>query len=174
MAFHTLELIHMDFLTIESGKTGKDVKILVVTDHFTQYAQAFVTPSQTAPVVPQTLWDKFFMDYGLPEKILSDQGHNFKSKLVTELCELSKFKSCEPHHTDHNVMDNVNNPMPLISMIGTLPTVAKSNWKEQLSTLVHAYNCSHSNAMGFSPFYVMFGRHPMLPIDVQFGVGTKI
>ena len=69
-------------------------------------------------------------------------------------------------------MDNVNNPMPLISMIGTLPTVAKSNWKEQLSTLVHVYNCSHSNTMGFSPFYVMFGRHPMLPIDVQFCVRT--
>ena len=35
---HLLELVHMDFLTIESGKTGKDVNILVVTDHFTQYA----------------------------------------------------------------------------------------------------------------------------------------
>ena len=71
-ATHLLELIHMDFLNIESCKTGKDVNILMVTDHFTQYAQAFVTPSQTAWVVAQTLWDKFFMHYGLPEKILSD------------------------------------------------------------------------------------------------------
>ena len=47
-ATYPLELIHMDFLTIESGKTGKDVNILVVTDHFTQYVQVFVTPSQTA------------------------------------------------------------------------------------------------------------------------------
>ena len=34
-ATHPLELIHMDFLTNESGKTGKDMNILVVTDHFT-------------------------------------------------------------------------------------------------------------------------------------------
>ena len=34
-ATHPLELIHIDFLTIESGKTGNDVNILVVTDHFT-------------------------------------------------------------------------------------------------------------------------------------------
>ena len=34
-ATHPLELIHMDFLTVESGKTDKDVNILVVTDHFT-------------------------------------------------------------------------------------------------------------------------------------------
>ena len=57
-------------------------------------------------------------------------------------------------------------------MIGTLPTGVKLHWQEQLSTLVHAYNCSHLNAMGFSPFYLMFGRHPMLPIDEQFGVRT--
>ena len=34
-ATHLLELVHMDFLTIESGETGKDVNVLVVSDHFT-------------------------------------------------------------------------------------------------------------------------------------------
>ena len=58
-------------------------------------------------------------------------------------------------------------------MIGTLPTETKINWQEQIPTLVHAYNCSPSNATGFSPFYLMFGRHPMLSIDVQFGVRTS-
>ena len=87
-ATHPFELIHMDFLTIESGKTGKVVNILVVTDHFTQYVQAFVTPSQTAQVVGQTLWHKFLMHYGLPEKILSNQGCNFKSQLIAELCKI--------------------------------------------------------------------------------------
>ena len=57
-------------------------------------------------------------------------------------------------------------------MKGTLPTEAKINWQEQIPTLVHAYNGSHSNTTGFSPFYLMFGRHPMLPIGVQFCVRT--
>ena len=57
-------------------------------------------------------------------------------------------------------------------MIGTLPKEAKINWQEQLSTLAHVYNCSCSNVTGFSPFYLMFGRHPMLLIDVQFNVRT--
>ena len=52
---HPLQLIHTDFLTFELGKTGKDVNVLVVIDHFTCYAQAFVTPSQTVQVVAQTL-----------------------------------------------------------------------------------------------------------------------
>ena len=88
-----MELIHMDFLTTESDKADKDVNILVVTNHFTRYAQAFVTPMQTARVVAQILWDKCFVHYGLPEKILSDQGRNFKSSLMAELCEVSKIKN---------------------------------------------------------------------------------
>ena len=61
-----LELVHIDFLTIEAPKKDKDVNILVVTDHFTRYAQAFVTRSQTVPVVANTLWEKFFVHYGFP------------------------------------------------------------------------------------------------------------
>ena len=44
---HPLELMHIVFHTLESGKTGKDVNILVITDHFICYTQAFITPSQT-------------------------------------------------------------------------------------------------------------------------------
>ena len=63
-----MELIHIDYLTIEGSKTDKDINILVVTDHFTCYAQAFVTPTQTATVVAQTLWEKLLMHSGLPER----------------------------------------------------------------------------------------------------------
>ena len=45
---HLLELVHMDSLTVDLGKTSKDVNNLVFTDYFIHYAQAFVTPSQTA------------------------------------------------------------------------------------------------------------------------------
>ena len=90
-----LELVHIDYLTIEAPKNSrsqKDVNILIVTDHFTRYAQAYVTPNQKASTVAKTLWDKFFIHYGFPEKILSDQGCNFESKLLKELCILAQIK----------------------------------------------------------------------------------
>ena len=71
---------------------GKDVNVLVVTDHFTCYAKAFVTLSQMAKVVSQILWDKYFVHYGLPEKIISEQGKNFESSLIEELCALTQVK----------------------------------------------------------------------------------
>ena len=58
----------------------------------------------------------------------------------------------------------------LISKLGTLPEDFKSKWTQHISTLVYAYNCTHSNAIGFSPYYLLYGRHPLLPIDFEFGV----
>ena len=81
-ATYPMELVHMDYLTIKANKSGKDVHILEITDHFTQCAQAIVTSSQTAKCTAQNLWDKFIVHYGLPEKILTDQGHNFESDLL--------------------------------------------------------------------------------------------
>ena len=41
--------------------------------------------TQTAKVVSQTLWDEYFVHYGIPEKIICDQGRNFESSLTEEL-----------------------------------------------------------------------------------------
>ena len=38
--------------------------------------------------------------------------------------------------------------------------------------LVHAYNCTRSNVTGFSPYFPMYGRQPMLPIDTELSVQT--
>ena len=73
-----MELVHINFLTVESGKGDKEVNILVVTDHFTGYVQTYVIPSQTAKAIAQILLDRHFIHYGLPEKIVSDQSHNLK------------------------------------------------------------------------------------------------
>ena len=58
-------------------------------------------------------------------------------------------------------------------MIGTLPTHGKKNWQEWVSTLISAYNSTVSNATGFSPYFLMYGHHPWLPIDIEFG-GTHV
>ena len=51
-----MDLVHLDFLTL-GGKAddSRNFNILIVTDHFMKYAQAYVTSKQTAVVVAQTL-----------------------------------------------------------------------------------------------------------------------
>ena len=88
-------------MKIGSGRfDGKDINVLVVTHHFTHYAHTFVTTYETAKVVAQTLWDKCFIHYGLPEKIIGDQGKNFESSLIVELCATTQVKKLitGPYH----------------------------------------------------------------------------
>ena len=156
-----LELVHIDYLTIEAPKTSrsqKDVNILMVTDQFTRYAQAFITPNQKASTVAKTLWDKFFVHYRFPEKILSDQGRNFESKLLKELCILAQIKKMRttPYRPEGNGSCERFN-RTLISMLGTLPEEFKSEWVNHVNTLTYAYNCMRSNATGFSPYYLLYG-----------------
>ena len=60
----------------------------------------------------------------------------------------------------------------LINMLGTLPEMPKSTWREQVLMLVHAYNCTRNNATDFSLYYLMFGRKPHLPIDIIIGTNA--
>ena len=117
-----------------------------MTDHLTKLAHVFVTPSQTASVVAKTLWDKFFMYYGIPEKILSDQGRNFESSLIAELCKLTGVKKLRttPYRPQTNGQCEKFNST-LINMTGTLPSELKYNWQEHVNSLVsclqlHGYN----------------------------------
>ena len=57
-------------------------------------------------------------------------------------------------------------------MIGTLPDEIKIEWTQHVSMLTHAYNCMRNNVTRYSPYYLMYGHHPLLPIDIEFGVLT--
>ena len=58
----------------------------------------------------------------------------------------------------------------LLNMLGTLTPEQKKDWKNHVSAMVHAYNCTRNAATGFSPYYLLFGREPRLPVDVEFGL----
>ena len=172
-ATYPMELVHMDYLTIETNEGGKDVYILVIKDHFTWYAQGIVRCSQTAKCTAYNLWDKFIVHYGLPEKIVTNQGHNFESDLLKTLCEITQIKKIRTsgYHPQTNGQCECFNAT-LINMLGTLPEKPKSTWREQVPTLGHAYNCPRNNATGFSLYYLMFGRKPHLSINILFGTNT--
>lgn len=58
-------------------------------------------------------------------------------------------------------------------MLRTLPKDHKRNWKKHLNKMTHAYNCTTNTSTGYSPFYLLFGRHPKLPIDLIFGLDDQ-
>ena len=74
-----------------------------------------------------------------------------------------------PYHPETNGQCEHFNTT-LINMLGTLPTHAKKNWQEWVTTLAPAYNCTIFSVTGFSPYFLMFGRTPNIPLDIEMGV----
>ncbi len=159
----------MDFLSLEPDQSNtKD--ILVITDHFTKYAVAVPTRNQKAQTVARCLWDHFLVHYGFPEKLHSDQGTDFESRTIKELCKVAGISKTRttPYHPRGNPVERFNRT--LLQMLGTLNNKEKSRWNDYVKPLVHAYNCMKSDVTGFSPYELMFGRQPRLPIDLAFGL----
>ena len=160
----------MDYLTLEPSK-GNIENVLVITDHFTRYALAYASKTQTAQATARILWDNFICHYGFPEQFISDQGRNFESDLIQELCKIAGVKKLHttPYHPQSNGQCERFNST-FCNMLGTLSDEEKSDWKSHLGCMTHAYNCTKHASTTYSPYYLMFGRHPRLPIDVAFGL----
>ena len=161
---------HLDYLTLEPSK-GNIENVLVITDHFTRYALAYASKTQTAQATARILWDNFICHYGFPEQFISDQGRNFESDLIQELCKIAGVKKLHttPYHPQSNGQcERLNST--LCNMLGTLSDEEKSDWKSHLGCMTHAYNCTKHASTTYSPYCLMFGRHPRLPIDVAFGL----
>jgi hypothetical protein len=169
---HPMELVHIDVVGIEKQPDAikTDIqKVLVVTDHFTRFTQAFLIPNERAKTIASVLWAGFFSIFGVPARLISDQGKNFESKLIAELCELlgvEKVRTTAYHPQGNGQVERAN--QTLIKMLRKLNSDDKREWYAHLPTLTHAYNCTRSAVTGYSPYFLLFGMRPRTSVDLFF------
>lgn len=113
------------------------------------------------------------MCYGIPERLHTDQGPDFELKLIQELCQFTVMEKTRttPYHPRGNPVERFNHT--LLNMLGTLGTKQKARWKEYVRPLVHTYNCTRNDVTGFTPYELLFGRSPRLPVDLAFGLPVR-
>lgn len=58
-------------------------------------------------------------------------------------------------------------------MLGTLRVDQKENWDQYVAELVQAYSNIPHPSIGYTPYFLMFGRHAKLPVDVMLGWGDE-
>lgn len=80
-----LEMMCMGFLSVEQSQ-GSYGNIIVIMDNFTKYSVAVPRKNQTAKITAEALYNNFITSFGLPSKIHSNQGENFESDIIKELC----------------------------------------------------------------------------------------
>ena len=167
------ELLHVDFTLIEETVPLKEDpvihNVLVLQDHFSKYIVAYVVKDQTARTAAETLRMGYFRLFGAPAYLVSDQGKAFTGHVITHLCELYGVQKLRtlPYHAQTNGQVERMNQM-IICMIGKLEEDRKACWSKHLPELLLAYNATRSAVTGYSPYYLLFGRRPRIPVDYLF------
>ena len=102
-------------------------------------------------------------------KMILFSGLVFRSEFtMIKVRELELEKLCGVEHS-RTTPGQVERFFGHLEMLRTLPETHKSHWAEHLNHLVHAYNCTKHESTGYSQFFLFFGRHPRLPVDLKFG-----
>ena len=167
------ELLHVDFTSIEETVSLKEEpviqNVLVLQDHFSKYVVVYVVKDQTARTAAETLRNGYFGLFGVPAYLISDQGKAFTGQIITHLCNLYGVQKLRtlPYHAQTNGQVECMN-QTIIRIIGKLEEDRKACWSEHLPELLLAYNATHSAVTRYSPYYLLFGRRPRIPVDYLF------
>ena len=169
LASRPLQVLAIDFTKLEMASDGRD-NVLVMTDVFSKFTVAATTRDQTATTVVKTLVTEWFQRYGVPERIHSDQGRDFESALVSELCSVYNIRKTRttPYHPQGNGQCERFN-RTLHDLLRTLSAEKKTRWPQHLQEVVQAYNCTPHASTGFAPYFLLFGQEPRLPVDNLLG-----
>uniref|UniRef100_A0A8C2KTZ8 Gypsy retrotransposon integrase-like protein 1 n=1 Tax=Cyprinus carpio TaxID=7962 RepID=A0A8C2KTZ8_CYPCA len=169
LASSPLEIVAIDFSILEKSSDGKE-NLLVVTDVFSKFAQAYPTADQKLSTVARVLTEQWFYTYGVPLHIHTDQGRNFEGELFQQLCRVYGIRKSRtsPYHPEGNGQCERFN-RTLHDLLRTLPPEKKRRWPYHLPQVLFAYNTTVHQSTGFSPYELMFGRKPTLPLDSLLG-----
>ena len=106
--------------------------------------------------------------FGCPSVIISDQGREF----VNEVTDLLFAKTNTQHRVTSAYHPQTNGLTERFNQTLSHCLVAKINedqtdWDEKLDPILFSYRVSKQASTKYSPYFLMFGRHPRLPIDAE-------
>ncbi|XP_076838708.1 retrovirus-related Pol polyprotein from transposon 412 isoform X1 [Brachyhypopomus gauderio] len=144
--------------------------VLVAMDYFTKWPEAYAVPDQSASTTATALVNEFFCRFGVPETLHSDQGRNFESEVMGEVCKLlgiSKTRTTPLHPQGDGLVERFNRT--LATQLAMVTSRHQRDWDVRLPAVLLACRSAVQESTGFTPACLMFGRELRTPIDLAFG-----
>lgn len=168
---HPMETIGMDLLWLPKSRRGFQY-LCVFTDYLTRWVEAVPIRDKTPEAVAQAFLEVVFPRHALPRTILSDCGKEFLTGMMAEVYKImgiSKLNTTPYHPQCNGLTERFNRSF--LELLGSYRDI-QEDWDEQLSHLLLAYRTHTTRTTRSSPFYALYGRHPVLPAHLLTGYTT--
>ena len=161
-----MEFICMDLVGPISPQTSKGNKyMLTVIDMLTGYTIAVAIPDKRAETVCKAYRDNVYCIFGGSSRILTDNGTEFRSKEMKQICDELEIKQVfSPVYTPQANGRLEGWHRFLKSCIAKHIRGTDVEWDDLIPLAVSAYNFFPCQSSKESPFVLMFGRDPITPI----------
>ncbi|MEE8326536.1 MAG: reverse transcriptase domain-containing protein [candidate division NC10 bacterium] len=144
--------------------------VVVLTDAFSKWAEVAPLVTQSMANVADVLIEQVVCRFGCPSKLLSDRGGNFLSGLavqINEVLRIKKLSTTSYHPQTDAITERFNST--LVGMLKHYVNAGHTDWDEFLQYVTFAYNTAVHATTRYSPFFLIFGREAVLPVDVAMG-----
>ncbi|CAH2093702.1 unnamed protein product [Euphydryas editha] len=161
------EIIAVDlFGPLPKGPQGERW-ILIVEDLASKWVELFALTEATAEVCAKTLVDEVFMRYGLPRRMISDNGVQFVADVMQKaMFVLGVKQNLIPlYHPESNPVERKNRDLK--AHLAILVEGRHQQWPEVLSFIRFAFNSSVCSSTAHTPAYLTFGRELRSPLSAQ-------
>ena len=152
---------------VTRAKTSGAKYILVLTDYLTKYVVCVPLERTTAEDVARAIVEKWVLTFGAPDCLHTDQGSNFCSELLLEVCKsfgIEKTRT-SPYHPQGNGMVERHNRV-VADVISKYCANNPSSWDQMIPYLNFVYNTTVHKTTGQTPFSLVFGQECKYPIDL--------
>jgi hypothetical protein len=144
--------------------------ILTYLNHFSKWAEAIPLRNKETTTVANALVDQIFTRVGVPLQMLSDQGKEFDSLLIHELCkrmDIRKIRTTAYKPSTNGATERLHRT--LNGMLGRVVSESQRDWCLRLPFIIAAYRAARHEATGYSPNFIVYGRELAAPIDIVLG-----
>ena len=111
----------------------------------------------------------------MPESLHIDQGQNFESALIQEICQLlgvKKTRTTPYHPQTDGLVERFNRTV--LDMLSMAVQQDEHEWDLLLPQVMLAYRTSVQETTGTTPFSLIFGHEPHLPEDIISGISAEV
>uniref|UniRef100_A0A2N9F7A0 Integrase catalytic domain-containing protein n=1 Tax=Fagus sylvatica TaxID=28930 RepID=A0A2N9F7A0_FAGSY len=162
--FHTWGL---DLIGPINPSSGGYIWILVATEYFSKWVEAVPLRKATGAAVANFIREHIITRFGIPHKIISDNGTPFVNKNVREVLEHYRIKHrrSTPYYPQGNGQAEATNRM-LLRILSKMVFDYGKGWSSHLADTLWAYRGSTKTATGFTPFSLVYGTDAISPTEL--------